>query len=180
MTACACKEIWMTRHSNLGPIDPHLGGMPAYGVIAEFKTAFREIKRDPAKAYVWQPIISQYPPTFLSQCQNAIRWSNEFVREQLESVMFAGHKDAKAKAKRIVRKLADFRGNKTHQRHIHHDECLAMGLDVRLIEDSQPLQDLVLTVHHCYMHTLMNTFSFKIIENQNGVAFVKQQRVQKV
>ena len=35
------------------------------------------------------------------------------------------------------------------------------------------MQDLVLTVHHCYMNTLMNTTAFKIIENQNGVALVK-------
>ena len=33
-------------------------------------------------------------------------------------------------------------------------------------------------VHHCYMHVLMNSAVFKIIENQNGVAFMKQQQVQ--
>jgi len=65
----------------------------------------------------------------------------------------------------------------THARHIHFDECKAMGLDVELIEDDQKLQDLVLTVHHCYMHSLMNTASFKMIENHNGAAVVKQQRI---
>ena len=38
------------------------------------------------------------------------------------------------------------------------------------------MQDLVLTVHHCYMHTLMNTAAFKIIENHLGNALVKQQQ----
>ena len=146
-------------------------------MIQEFKRAFREIKRDPSKAYVWQPIIAHYHPTFLTQCQNAIKWSNDFVRDQLTIVMFKGQKDARTKAGKIVRKLSDFRGNKTHQRHIHFDECLAMGLDVSLVENDQALQDLVLTVHHCFMHSLMNTPSFKIIENHNGAAFVKQQRM---
>ena len=177
MTACACKSILMARHANLGPIDPHLGGLPAYGVIQEFKRAFREIKKDSSKAFVWQPIISQYHPTFLTQCQNAISWSNDFVRHQLETVMFHGQPYAKQKATRIVRKLSDVRGNKTHQRHIHFDECKAMELEVELIEDDQQLQDLVLTVHHCYMHSLMNTAAFKMIENHAGAAFVKQQRV---
>lgn len=178
MTACACRSILMTRHSNLGPIDPHLGGMPAYGVIAEFKRAFREIKKDQAKSHVWRPIIGQYPPTLLSQCENAIKWSNAFVEKQLRTVMFEGDSAAASKAKSIVKKLSDFKGNKTHSRHIHFDECEAMQLKVSLIEDDQPLQDLVLTVHHCYMHSLMNTNSFKIIENHKGAAFVKQVRTQ--
>jgi len=177
MIACSCKSIMMTNHSNIGPIDPHLNNMPAYGVIQEFKRAFKEIKKDPTKAYVWQPIVSQYPPTFLTQCENAIQWSNTFVEAQLESVMFDKQKDAKAKAKSIVKKLTDFRGNKTHHRHIHFDECQAIGLKVDLVEKDQTLQDLVLTVHHCFMHSLMNTPSYKIIENQNGHAFVKQQRM---
>jgi hypothetical protein len=43
------------------------------------------------------------------------------------------------------------------------------------IEDDSEFQDLVLTVHHCYMHALMNTPSFKIIENHKGIAFVKME-----
>ena len=37
MIACSCKEILMARHANLGPIDPHLRGLPAYGVKEEFE-----------------------------------------------------------------------------------------------------------------------------------------------
>lgn len=44
MIACSCRSILMASHSNLGPIDPHLRGIPTYGVIEEFKRAFREIK----------------------------------------------------------------------------------------------------------------------------------------
>lgn len=50
-----------------------------------------------------------------------------------------------------------------------------MGLAVDMIEADQKLQDLVLTVHHCYMHSLMNTPSYKMIENHTGLALVKQQ-----
>jgi hypothetical protein len=177
MLACSCKEILMGKHSNLGPIDPHLRGVPAYGVKREFLQAFREMKRDPAKVYVWQPILSQYRPTFLSQCENAIKWSNTFVQEQLQTVMFASDKNAKQKAKSVVRRLASYSANKSHTRHIHFDECRKIGLKVTAIEDDKKLQDLVLTVHHCYMHLLMNTPAFKIIENQRGTAFIKQHLV---
>lgn len=177
MIACSCKSILMARHANLGPIDPHLNNMPAYGVIAEFKRAIREIKREPSSLAVWQPIIAQYKPTFLSRCENAIRWSNQFVRDQLATVMFEGEPKARDRAATIVKKLTDFRGNRTHSRHIHYDECVTIGLRVTLVEDDQDLQDLVLTVHHCFMHSLTNTPSFKMIENHLGRAFVKQQKI---
>ena len=180
MIACSCRRILMTEHSNLGPIDPQLRGLPAYGVIEEFKRAHREIKKDPSKIVLWSSIISQYKPTFLSQCENAIKWSNKFVQEQLETVMFAGEPNAKDKAKNVAGKLSDYKGNLRHERHIHMEECKKIGLNVDRIEDDPELQDLVLTVHHCFMHSLMNTPSFKMIENQNGVALVKQQALQQM
>lgn len=43
MIVCACKEIIMGKHSNLGPIDPQFNGIPCHGVIEEFDRAKREI-----------------------------------------------------------------------------------------------------------------------------------------
>jgi hypothetical protein len=48
-----------------------------------------------------------------------------------------------------------------------------MGLRMERLEQDQELQALFLTVHHCYMHSIMNTPAFKMIENHNGIAFVK-------
>lgn len=175
MIACSCKSIVMGKHSNLGPIDPHLNGMPAYGVKKEFERACEEIREDQSRAFVWQHIIRQYKPAFLSQCENAIDWSNQFVEEQLEGVMFKGQTDAKKTAKGIVKHLSDFTGNKTHNRHIPIEECKTIGLKVETLEDDSRLQDLLLTVHHCYIHSLTNTNSYKMIENHLGAAFVKQQ-----
>ncbi len=175
MIACSCREVIMGKQSNLGPIDPHLNGVPAYGVIREFRRACREVRKDPGKIPIWQQIISQYRPTFLGRCENAIKWSNRFVEDQLSGVMFAGQPNARRKARAVVRKLTDYSGNRTHERHIHTEECQAIGLVVRTMESDPALQDLVLTVHHCYMHILMNTPAFKVIENHLGAALIKQQ-----
>jgi len=181
MIACSCKEIWMGKHSNLGPIDPQVNNIPAYGVLREFKTACKEIKQDGSKIPIWQSIIGQYRPTFLSRCENAIAWSNDFVREQLISVMFEGMADAKKKAGQVVRGLTHYRRNKTHENHLHFEECQKIGLNVKAIEDAvdangnkdDVFQDLILTVHHCYMQLLMNTPCMKAIENQTGVGLFK-------
>jgi ClpP class serine protease len=173
MLACSCREILMGKHSNLGPIDPHLRNIPAYGVLQEFKRACKEVKKDPSRASIWSAIIGQYRPTFLTQCENSIKWSNAFVQEQLEQVMFRGEANAQQTARSIVRKLADFGGNKTHDKHIHSEEAKRIGLRIVPLEANPDLQDAVLTVHHCYMGMLMNTSAGKIIENQNGVAMIK-------
>jgi ATP-dependent protease ClpP protease subunit len=171
--ACCCKEIWMGKQSNLGPVDPQLRGIPAHGVVQEFKRAMKEIKDDASRIVIWQQIIGQYKPTFLGQCENAIDWSNNFVEQQLADGMFSALSNRKKKAKDVAKKLSDYPKNKTHDRHFDADECAAMGLTIKHFEDDSDMQDLVLTVHHCYMNLLMNTASFKIIENHNGTALVK-------
>ncbi len=175
MIACSCKTIIMGKHSNLGPIDPQLNGVPAAGVIEEFRTAYEEIKADSGRVAIWQHIIRQYPPSFLGQCENAVKWAKEFVEEGLTENMFKSDPKRVMKARKIVNNLSDFTVNRGHDRHIHYDECEELGLNVEPLEDDEEFQDLVLTVHHCFMHTLSNTPAFKIIENHNGVAFMKQQ-----
>jgi hypothetical protein len=178
MLACACKEIVMGKQSNLGPIDPHLNNIPAYGVIREFKKACAECAKNPALVPMWQAIVGQYRPTFLDRCENAIKWSNSFVREQLRDVMFKGDAHRINKAAKIVKRLTDYTGNKTHERHIPQDESMRIGLKIVELEKDPTLQDLVLTVHHCYMHVLMNTPVFKAIENHLGVGIFKRQAAQ--
>ena len=173
MIACSCKEIWMGKQSNLGPIDPHMGGIPAAGVRKEFERAVREIRKDRVRREVWTPIIAQYTPTFLSRCEQAVTLSNSFVRTQLETVMFAGQPDAKRIAGKITAFLSNYVGNKSHDRHIHAEECMAKGLKIKLLEDDPTLQDLVLSVHHSYMVAFMNSSPIKFVENHLGRAFIK-------
>ncbi len=173
MIACSCKSIVLAKHSQLGPIDPQMRGIAAAGVREEFDRACRECIERPERIPIWQKIIGQYPPTFLSQCENAVELAKSFVTEQLEEVMFAGSDDARAKAESVVKVLTDYSGNKGHDRPIHVDECDDLGLKIKRLEDDSKLQDLVLTIHHCYMHVFMNGPAYKAIENHLGNAIVR-------
>ena len=175
--ACSCKEIILAKHSQLGPTDPQVSGVPAAGVKKEFDRACKEVRKDPSVLPLWQTIVGKYEPTFLDECENAIKRSIKFVEKQLESVMFAGEANAKLKSKRIVKRLNDYTENKGHDKPIHIDECRDMKLKVVALESDNDLQDLVLTVHHCYMHTFGSSSAFKIIENERGVAVVKHAAV---
>jgi hypothetical protein len=164
----------MGKESNLGPIDPQLRGIPAHGVVQEFRRAVREVKKDASRIVIWQEIIGQYRPTFLGQCENAIKWSNDFVEQQLADGMFKGLPDRKKQAKAITKALSNYPKNKSHDRHFHIDDCENMGLIIKHLEADPVMQDLVLTVHHCYMNVMMNTNAFKVVENHKGVALIKQ------
>jgi hypothetical protein len=178
MIACSCKSIVMGKQSSLGPVDPQFGAISAAGVVEEFKKAFDEIKADPDRAKVWQFIIGRYAPSFLGQCENAVDRAKNFVRTALEANMLSANPNRASLATTIVDELTDFAGNKGHDRHIHYDECIKMGLIVEQMEADQTYQDRLLSVHHCYMHALMNTPAFKIIENHLGIAVIKQQQQQ--
>lgn len=175
MIALACKEIVMGKHSSLGPIDPQFGGIPAHGVIEEFTRARDEIMNDPRTIPVWQPILAKYTPTLIGECQKSIDWSKKMATEWLETGMFEGHAKRKEKAKKVVDELADHILTLSHARHYSAAAAKKLGLKIEMLEKpgNQDLQDAVLSVHHCCIQTLSGTGAFKIIENQNGIAFVQ-------
>ncbi|MCE2690745.1 MAG: hypothetical protein LW862_13100 [Rubrivivax sp.] len=173
MIACSCREIWMGKQSSLGPIDPQFGGIPAHGVLEEFKRAYREIIDDPRTIPVWQPVIAKYHPAFLGECEKAITWSNSLVEAWLKRNMLAGDPNRDATAAAIIIELGDHSVSLSHNRHLSATRCQDIGLKICDLEQDQKLQDKVLSVHHSYFHTLSSTGAFKIIENHKGMAFIQ-------
>lgn len=180
MIALSCKEILMGKQSNLGPIDPQVLGLPAHGVLDEFRRAQTDIasaknpQEQTSKIATWQPIIAKYTPTLIGECANAITWSSTLVTEWLKTGMFEGEQSANQSAAAIVKELSSHEETKTHARHIHVERLQELGVKVVPLESDQDLQDAVLTVHHACMNTLQRTQALKIIENQNAVSFIIQ------
>ena len=183
--ACGCKEIYMGKHSSLGPIDPQIGGIPAHGVLEEFKRASQDITQNPDTILVWQPILSKYPIAFIDRCEKALKMVEEMVREWLHTGMFKGedkiitvtdendHQINTTKSAHIARILVNAQIFKSHDRHIRPEDCLEIGLKILLLESDPELQDAVLSVHHACIHTLTATPAKKIIENHTGKAFIQ-------
>jgi len=49
--------------------------------------------------------------------------------------------------------------------------------EIEKMEDNNDLQDAILSFHHICTHTLQATPAYKIIENQEGVVFIRQAQV---
>jgi hypothetical protein len=173
MIACACKSILMGKHSNLGPCDPQIDGFPAIAVKRQFEQMYDDIIADARAADVWGPMLKQLGPSFLKECDWAIEWAEDFVRKSLANNMFAGQPDAAAKADAVTTEMTAADKTKGHDKHFHSQDCIDMGLIIESLEADSKLQDLVLTVHHCFMHTLSNSAAVKVIENHRGQALIK-------
>lgn len=181
MIACSCKEIIMGKQSSLGPIDPQFSGISACGVIEEFNKAITEVTKNPSSISIWREIVSKYPPDFLGKCERARDLSGALLKEWLITGMFEGDKDAEDKASNIAKGFNDHTNTKTHERHIPIDDCQKYGLKIVPLEDDNKLQDIVLSIHHAYMHSFEFSEALKIIENHDGKTIIimdrsKQQR----
>jgi len=185
MLACSANEIIMGNHSFIGPIDPQKAiqtrfgpqSVPAQAITEQFEMAKEECKKDPKNLAVWLPIIEQYGPALLKQCEHASQLSKELVDKWLRTYMFADIKDVlarKKRAKKVADKLSRHSHFKSHGRHIGISQAKKLGLRILTLEEDKKLQDLVLSVFHSTTQTFDATAAAKIIENHLGLAFVKQ------
>ena len=96
------------------------------------------------------------------------------VSDWLKANMFDndGNKDAIVDG--VIKELGSHALTLSHDRHIPIDILKdKLGLKILLLEDDNDLQDKVLSVHHSCIISLTQTPAFKIIENQEGKAFIQ-------
>lgn len=179
MWSLASNRILMGRQSQLGPIDPQMntpqGMVPAGAIMRGFDRAQKECSGDPTKLSAWVPTLQQYFPGLLEMCEDATRLSRTLVEEYLNANMFKGNPNAADFARTAADYFADDQIHIAHSRGIHREKLEALHLNIENLEDDDILQDLVLSVHHAFMHTFGMTPATKIIENHLGRAMIRQQ-----
>lgn len=177
--ACACDEVYMGKQSSLGPIDPQLGPTPVYGLIDEYEYIKRKVFGDEAdgraKDYgsviFWREFIAKYSPALINECYQIVELAKSNLSDFLKLRMM---KDCPGNVEETVNFLSSHKETKVHSRHINIEKAKDIGLKIRELEADQTLQDLVLTVHHCYMHMFENTDALKVVETPNTVVVVNR------
>lgn len=189
MLACAADQIVMGKHSFIGPIDPQLvlntasglRAIPAQDIVTQLDMIEDICKKDPKLLPIYYPMIQQYGPALIMQCIQAQQLSEELVCKWLTMFMFKGAGDLeqrKAKSKIVAKKLSNHDYFKSHGRFI--DRIAArkqFELEILDLETDQIMQDLVLSVFHATTITFTHRNAVKIIENQNGNAFVQSLQI---
>jgi len=179
MIACAADELVLGKHSFMGPTDPQLvlhtslgvRFVPAQSILDQFDQAKRECA-DPAKLSAWLPMLDQYGPALLVQCESALDMSRDLVRTWLETYMFKARSNRSQLAEQVSEWLSGHGNFKSHSRHIPRSEAVQRGLAIDRLEDDCAFQDAVLSVFHATTHTFSGTTAAKIVENHTGRAFI--------
>ncbi len=169
MIACAAKEILMGLHSNLGPIDPQINGAPANEYLKLLKNAQDDYNQNKNIRY-WQEVLCKYPPTFFGLCQNAIEVSKRYVYSWLERNMLRD--DDAETINKTVDYLADYNYHLQHNTRLHINELREKTrLKIVSLENNQKLQDLFLTVYHCFVVYASSSPCCKVIMNNKGKSY---------
>ena len=136
-------------------------------VIDEFYRAVKDVSATPASLGLWQTIISQYSPTFLTACEDAVKWSKELAEKWLTEI------NPGIKMKPIEDTFINHQYSYSHSRHISKEDCKKAGLPIMDLEKNQKLQEAVLSLHHCFM-ILIDVISLtKVVMNQEGRSFIQ-------
>jgi len=185
MFSMSGNEIILGQDAELGPTDPQMvinGRLnPAHAILQQFKNARSELSKNSEFLTAWLPILQQYGPSLLVECDNAIKLTKTLVKDWLASFMFSGQRNAARKAVNVSKFLAD-KKHLSHGRAITIEELQRKGVNIKRANELNPdlsviLQDINIAV----MQTFMMTGAFKIFENHLGRGLyrvVQQQLIQ--
>lgn len=185
MLAMSGNIILMDDAAEVGPIDPQVrvGGRfsPAGSIIEQFDQATKILKKNPDQLPVWVPILREFAPALLVECENYLNLSQTLVSSWLEKYMFAGDAQAKKKAKKIAKHLSDEKNFLSHARRVDIPELETIGVKVQRLADEKPeIQDAVKQLHLAVMATLDATGAVKIFENSQGDVLIRLVNVQAI
>ena len=150
--------------------------MPARAAIDQFARAAADIDADPGKIRVWLPIIRQCGPAFLQECQNAIALSEALVTNWLSSYMFNNEPDAGARVGKIATWLADHNNFMAHSRPVWLEQLLEVEpmMKIRRLQElGKDFEAAVMAVYWAIDVTFSETGAFKLIEHQEGSAYIR-------
>lgn len=183
LMCCAADEVYMGKHSAIGPIDPQFATQTPFGrritaaqaIVDQFSMAQQSINNR-TDLIAWQPLLNQYSVGLLAECQEAMNLSRDLAHEWSRDYMHSDKSDQQAKD--LADELSSFLSNrkkfKSHGRRIDAETAASHGMDVNLLESDQTLQDSILSVFHAAMHTHSGRPVMKIIENHKGRAVIKR------
>jgi hypothetical protein len=185
MLAMSGNIILMDDAAEVGPIDPQVrvGGRfsPAGSIIEQFDRATEVLKKNPDQLPVWVPILREFAPALLVECENYLNLSQTLVSSWLEKYMFAGDAQARKKAKKIAKHLSDEKNFLSHARRVDVSELETIGVKVQKLANEKPeIQDAVKQLHLAVMATLDATGAVKIFENSQGDVLIRMVNVQAV
>ena len=174
LMALAANEIIMGSTSELGPIDPQVAmptpeggtvGRPAQSVLDGLEAIAKKsggTTLNPA----YYPLLVRLDPALVDFCNKAITRSQQFAEKWLSLHMLPR---AKARAKRIAKKLANVKTYTSHGMVIDWRQATKLGLKINYLRQADPLWQKFWNLHLTY-EVLASTQNLRKIFEGNKVS----------
>jgi len=179
MLVMSGNRILMTSDSELGPTDPQefVGGArpaPAGAILDQFELGKKEVAKNPSLMGGWLPILQQYGPSLLVECDNHIKLAERLVAGWLKAYMFKSDKNPESKANKLAKYLATDKNFLSHGRRVDIDMLIDQGAVVDRVEDlPEETARAISRVHLAIMATLDATTAVKIFENSEDAVLIR-------
>lgn len=178
MLVLSGDSILMDKSAELGPIDPQVSVngrySPAGSIKEQFSRAAAELARDPSLIPAWIPILEQFAPCLLIECDNYIKLAKTLVINWMTTYMFQNKKGARDKARKIAQYLTNEKRTLSHARRIDAEQLRKLGMTIELLEEqNEDIKDAFRQLHISIMQTLDGTGAIKIFENSEGAALIR-------
>lgn len=185
MLALSGNSILMDKSAELGPIDPQVRVRghfsPAGSIKEQFDRAADELTDNPARLPVWIPILQEFAPSLLVECDNYINLSKTLVKEWMTKYMFKNKKGAKKLANKVAKYLTDEKRTLSHARRIDAIQLRKLGVAIELLEEQEnDVQDAIRQLHLAIMATLDLTGAVKIFENSEGAVMIRMVSIEPI
>jgi hypothetical protein len=184
MLAMSGDKIILGDNAELGPTDPQMviNGRfnPAHAIIKQFGNAKEELSKSNEALPAWLPILQQYGPSLLVDCENAIDLTHTLVKDWVKKYML---KDDNNKARK-ANNISKFLGNKKHLSHgrmIRLDELKEKGVKAISASECIPnLSEVIQDINYATLLTFNMTGAYKLFESHLGPGMYKmiQQPIQ--
>lgn len=176
MMAMAGEQLLLDDVSELGPTDPQMvlvrDGQqviaPAQAIKDEFEKAQQEVNADPSKLPSWIPVLREYGPSLLAQCDNALALTHDLVAKWLAAYMFKDRPTGYDDAQRIAAHLANHNYFRSHGRRIGMSELQDLGVNVLDLRMQPSLRDAIRDYYIALMLTFSNSGAYKVFENSRS------------
>ena len=176
MIALGCDRIVMGRQSQLGPTDPQLivGDRPfsAHSIVQQFEEAKKDIVGNPVLAHAYAPVLRSFGPALLQEARKSIGYGESLVQEWLQKYMLA-KRDNRVELAAEVSGFFSSHKHGSHGRRIDREAAREHHLEVVDLEDSQELQEEVLTLYHLSTIAFDMGPALKSVLSSNGRMWIK-------
>ena len=149
----------------------------AQAVLDLFDRARRELMENPQAMPAWLPILQQFGPALLQECQNQLDLGRALVTSWLTRFMFADDPtDGPRRAAALAESFSQHNKWGSHSRRIGLEFLTSPdgeGLKVTNVEENQALHEALWALHHAINVTFSRTPTLKIIERSSGEAYIR-------